>query len=193
MSGRWVHAGRTANGSVSQGVIWYRDRFEVLSHAACEAPTEGLVLEFGVASGATINHLATSIALRERRVYGFNSFCGLPEPWARYSVGHFACQPPAVAANVGLVVGLFAETLPPFLAAHAGNAALIHLDADLYSSTRTVLELLTPRIVAGTVIVLDEYYIVTDHEQRAFEEWLAHGRTCRHLCRSIEQACVIMG
>lgn len=164
----------------------------MLAHAACEAG-DGLILEFGVASGATINYLACSHALRERRIYGFDSFCGLPEPWADYPVGYFACEPPAVAPNVELVVGLFSETLPPFLEAHEGACALIHLDCDLYSSARTVLELLTDRIVPGTVIAMDEYYIVVDHEQRAFQEWLsAHARKCRHLCRSIEQAVVMM-
>lgn len=173
-------------------MIWYQDRFEVLSHAAAIAPLEGLVLEFGVASGATINHLARSHALRERRLYGFDSFCGLPEPWAAYPVGHFACEPPAVAANVELVVGLFAETLPPFLAAHEDACALIHLDADLYSSTRLVLEACDARIVSGTVIELDEYF-VEGSEQRAFQEWLnATGRRCRPEARSIEQLCVVM-
>lgn len=172
---------------------WYRERFEVLAHAACEASTEGLVLEFGVASGATINYLACTHALRERRIYGFNSFCGLPEPWADYPIGHFACEPPAVAPNVELVVGLFSETIPPFLATHPGSAALIHIDCDLYASTKLVLGLLSDRIVTGTVIVLDEYFIVTDHEQRAFNEWLAeNGRSYWSMARSLEQFLVMM-
>jgi hypothetical protein len=174
-------------------LLWYQDRFEVLAHAACEAPTEGLILEFGVASGATINYLATTFVLRERLLYGFDWFNGLPEPWADYPVGHFACEPPAVAANIKLVVGLFSETLPPFLATHPGSAALIHIDCDLYSSTKIVLELLRDRIVAGTVIVLDEYFIVPDHEQRAFNEWLAaNRRSYRPMARSLEQLCVVM-
>jgi Macrocin-O-methyltransferase (TylF) len=172
---------------------WYRDRFDVLTVASIEAPADGLVLEFGVASGATINHLARAHAMRGRRIHGFDSFLGLPESWSSYPAGHFACEPPAVEPNVGLVIGLFAQTIPAFLAEHAGSAALIHIDCDLYSSTKTVLDLMGPRIVAGTIIVMDEYWIVPDHEQRAFEEWLfVHGRKCRHLCRSIEQACVIM-
>ena len=173
-------------------MIWYQNRFEVLSHAAAIAPLEGLVLEFGVASGATINHLACSHQLRERRLYGFDSFCGLPEAWGDYQVGHFACEPPVVAGNVELVVGLFAETLPPFLARHAGTCALIHLDADIYSSTRTVLEALDERIVAGTVVELDEYFI-EGSEQRAFNEWMSvTGRCCALVARSIEQLCVVM-
>jgi Macrocin-O-methyltransferase (TylF) len=174
-------------------VIWYKDRFDVLSHAAAIAPADGLVLEFGVASGATINHLAGTPALRERRIFGFDSFRGLPSAWANYPLGHFACAPPAVPANVELRVGLFAETLPPFLAEHAGPCALVHIDCDLYSSTRTVLDALTPRIVAGTVVALDEYWIVVEEEQRAFCEWLAAtGRSCWHECRSLEQLVVMM-
>lgn len=174
-------------------LIWYQNRFEVLSHAAAVAPLQGLILEFGVASGATINHLAGTPALRERHIYGFDSFRGLPEPWAVYPLGHFACAPPAILSNVELIIGLFEETLPAFLTAHAGACALVHIDCDLYASTRTVLEALTPRIVVGTVVVLDEYWIVIGEEQRAFNEWLAaNGRGCRHEARSIEQLCVVM-
>lgn len=174
-------------------LLIFRDRFDTLSFSACSAPTKGLVLEFGVASGSTINHLATSVPLRGRTIYGFDSFRGLPERWADYPIGHFACEPPAVASNVDLVVGLFADTIPAFLARHAGPAALIHIDCDLYSSTRTVLDLLSPRIVPGTFIALDEYFIVCEHEQRAFHDWLlAHGRMCKKLARSIEQLVVVM-
>jgi hypothetical protein len=174
-------------------VIWYQNRFEVLNHAAAIAPADGLVLEFGVATGATINHLAGTPALRERRIYGFDSFRGLPEPWAGYRVGHFACAEPSVAANVELCVGLFAETLPPFLTQHVDTCALVHIDCDLYTSTRTVLEALTPRITVGTVMVLDEYFIVVEQEQRAFNEWLATGgRRCRHEARSNEGLLILM-
>ena len=174
-------------------VLLFKDRFDVLSFAACSALTDGLILEFGVASGATINHLAATIALRGRRIYGFDSFCGLPEPWADYPTGHFACDPPSVAPNVELVVGLFEQTLPPFLAQHEGSAALIHIDCDLYTSTKTVLDLLTPRIISGTFIVLDEYLIVKEHEQRAFQDWLLmHRRKCLPQARSIEQLVVVM-
>jgi hypothetical protein len=173
--------------------IWYRDRFEVLRHAAAIAPLHGLVLEFGVASGSTIRCLAESEPLCARTIYGFDSFKGLPEAWANYPAGHFACDIPQVPDNVELVVGRFEKTLLPFLATHRGDAALIHIDCDLYSSTCIVLDYLTPRIVPGTVIVLDEFWIVTDQEQFAFNEWLETAeRSCRHEARSIEQLCVVM-
>jgi Macrocin-O-methyltransferase (TylF) len=172
---------------------WYLDRFDVLSHAAAVAPTEGLILEFGVASGDTIRWLAQSPPFRERKIYGFDSFKGLPEPWGCYSVTHFACAVPEVPKNVELIVGMFEDTLLPFLGEHRDNIALLHIDCDLYSSTRTVLSYLSSRIVPGTVIVLDEFWIVTDQEQRAFNEWLSiTGRSCCHEARSIEQLCVAM-
>lgn len=63
----------------------------------------------------------------------------------------------------------------------------------LYSSTRVVLDHLMPRIVPGTVIVLDEFWIVTDQEQRALNEWLRiNGRSAWHEARSVEQLCVVM-
>lgn len=174
-------------------MLWFKDRFDVLSFAACSAPSEGLILEFGVASGETISYLANCVALGGRKIYGFDSFKGLPEKWADYDVGHFACDPPDVPSNVELIIGLFADTIPPFLATHAGDAALIHIDCDLYASTWKVLHYLNERIVPGTMIQLDEYWIVQEHEQRAFHDWMtAYNRRCVYLARSMEQLVVMM-
>jgi Macrocin-O-methyltransferase (TylF) len=52
----------------------------------------------------------------------------------------------------------------------------MHLDADLYSSTKTVLDAFRERIRPGTVIVFDEYYNYPnwrEHEFRAFQEFIA--------------------
>lgn len=49
--------------------------------------------------------------------------------------------------------GWFDETLPKFAAEVEGPAAFLHVDCDLYSSTRTVFEALGDRVVPGTVIV----------------------------------------
>ena len=172
-------------------VTWYVDRFDVLRHAMAIARPEGLVLEFGVASGVTIGFLAANMP--DQKIFGFDSFKGLPEAWSDYSAGHFACEIPQVPDNVELVIGTFEQTLTSFVAQHQGAVALLHLDCDLYSSTKTVLDRLGPQIIPGTVIVLDEFWIVTDHEQRAFNEWLAAtGRSGRYEARSIEQLCVVM-
>ena len=72
-----------------------------------------------------------------------------------------------------LVDGLFDQTLPRFLRTHRGPVAFAHIDCDLYSSTRIVLQALRDRLVIGTVIAFDELYNYPNyayHEMRALLE-----------------------
>lgn len=148
--------------------------YEVLTHCLDEVAAEGLYLEFGVYSGTTINFIASRV---QAPVHGFDSFEGLPEQWGNVPAGKFTRHGdlPEVSENVVLHVGWFDQTLPGFLEAHPGNAAFIHIDSDLYSSAKTVLEALRPRIVPGTVIVFDEFFNYPgwqEHEYRAFQEFI---------------------
>ena len=143
--------------------------------ARADVRGEGLVCEFGVASGLSVNFIAEHT---ERTVYGFDSFDGLPEDWRPgYSKGAFArSRLPHVRPNVELVKGLFHETLPSFLAAHPQRVSFLHVDCDLYSSTVTVLSALRGRIQPGCVIVFDEYLNFPgweDGEHKAFAEFVA--------------------
>ena len=84
--------------------------------------------------------------------------------------------PPAMRSNVELHQGWFNETLPAFVEQHSGPVSFVHLDADLYASTRTGLALLGPRFVEGTVLQFDEYFNYPGWEQgefRAFEEFVS--------------------
>ena len=167
------------------------DRFALLAFALAQAP-QGLILEFGVEKGASVNFLARRT---DRLVHGFDSFRGLPQGWAgtREDAGAFDLQgrPPKVAANVRLHVGWFDATLPPFLAAEPANVALLHVDCDIYASTRVVFDQLAARLAPGTVIVFDEYYNYPgwqQHEFRAFQEFLAaSGRTYEYIGFSAEK------
>jgi len=140
------------------------------------APPSGMILEFGVFSGHTINRLADR--LPSRRIFGFDSFQGLPEPWAPgFEKGAFRRSDlPQVRENVGLVVGWFDQTLHRFLDDHPDDpVSLLHIDCDLYSSTKTVFSLLADRIVPGTIIIFDEYLGFPGwrlHEYRAFQEFV---------------------
>jgi len=155
------------------GAGYFDTRTALLVHALSIARPTGLFLEFGVGWGTTINQIA---AKRAGPVYGFDSFHGLPEAWHIFEKGAFACQQlPSVPGNVELVVGMFADTLPGFLASHPGNASFVHVDCDLYSSTRCVLDHLEPRLSASSVILFDEligYNGWEDHEYRAFTEFI---------------------
>lgn len=138
------------------------------------APREGLVLEFGVASGGTLRTIANHW---KQPVFGFDSFEGLPEQWRPgFPAGMFAQNPPDTPANASLVRGWFDQSLPTFAQTHPGDVAFLHIDCDLYSSTRTIFEILGHRIKPGTIIVFDEYWNYPGwrtHEFKAFHEFLA--------------------
>lgn len=134
----------------------------------------GLFLEFGVYSGDTINYISD---LADQKIYGFDSFKGLPEFWRKgYDKGKFKTDTlPQVNENVELVVGWFHETLPGFTEQHPGPIAFMHVDCDLYSSAKTVFDNLKKRIALGTVIVFDEYFNYPGWEKgefKAFQEFV---------------------
>jgi len=133
---------------------------------------KGLWLEFGVCSGRTINLISTNT---ENKVYGFDSFFGLPEDWGNHQKkGEYSRNGnlPFVNDNVELVVGLFNDTLDDFLKEHLEPVAYLHLDADLYSSTKYVLDKLENRIVTGTVISFDEIYNYPEYRDHEIKAWV---------------------
>ena len=129
--------------------------FEGLLH---ELPEEGMILEFGVAEGGSLRHIGNTIR-HNNPIYGFDSFQGLPEAWERhagYNKGHFACEVPSgFASNIHLVIGLFQETLAKFLEENTQPIIFVHIDCDIYSSTKFVLEALRGRL-NNTVFAFDE-------------------------------------
>lgn len=143
-----------------------------------------LPLEFGVFSGRTIRRIASTVG-EGVPVYGFDSFEGLPETWrSDFQQGHFSrADLPEVPAHVHLVKGWFNETLPGFRDEEMGHGQtnFIHMDCDLYSSTRTVLEELEHHIAPDGIIVFDEFFNYPgweQHEIRALNEFC--DRTGRH-------------
>ena len=131
----------------------------------------GLVLEFGVATGRTLNHFAR--VLPDNVVHGFDSFEGLPENWtSRMPKGFFARSSlPRVRSNCQLWKGWFNNTLPNFVKSHQSPIALLHIDSDLYSSAVTILQELRKQIVPGTVIIFDEYLNYPGWQLDEFKAW----------------------
>ncbi|MBM1173547.1 class I SAM-dependent methyltransferase [Microvirga arabica] len=160
----------------------FRTDLEGLSHAITLAKPNGLFLEFGVATGRSINHISS---LHDDAVYGFDSFEGLPEDWrGDHPKGKFAGPLPTVPAHVHLIKGWFSETLPSFLERHTGPVSFLHVDCDLYSSTKFIFDTLADRIQPECVIVFDEYFNYPgwrEHEKKAFAEFIAkHGVRYRY-------------
>jgi hypothetical protein len=127
----------------------------VFEHIKLQHKPDTLWLEFGVASGRTINYISR---FTDNNVYGFDSFYGLPEKWFNCDVGDFSTngELPKVNSNVVLVKGMFSDTLPDFIKEQNKKISFIHMDADLYSSTKYVLDTLKDYIEPGCVIVFDE-------------------------------------
>jgi len=149
----------------------------------------GAVVEFGVATGSNLEHLARACERRcnGREVWGFDSFEGLPEPdpvldggiWQK---GMYPADYDAVRAwmraderpFLRLVKGWFADTLAAEPARSMGPVAYARVDGDLYQSAVESLAFLTPRLADGAVLVFDDWqWDWGVAEPRAFREWSA--------------------
>lgn len=147
---------------------------DTLRHAAGLVTIPGAALEFGVGGGHTLQLMVKT--LPGRRIVGFDVFTGLPEDWRTgFPAGAFAQDELPEVPGAELVVGLFDDTLPQFLTHNQEPVAFLHLDADLYSSAKTVLDLVGHRLVEGSVILFDEYFNYPgwqDGEHRAWREYV---------------------
>lgn len=152
------------------------ERYDLMELSLSKCEVDGLYLEFGSGySGRTTRFIAGRIP---GELHGFDSFEGLPEAWfgdlgqGSLPTDESQLQYPS---NVRLHKGWFNETLPGFVAGHTGPVAFMHVDCDVYSSTRDILDALRDRIVQGTVIQFDEYFNYPGwrlHEFRAFQEFV---------------------
>ncbi len=159
---------------------YFKDRHQLYRFVVSQLPNndDGLLLEFGVHKGDSINRLAGMMPAQ--RWYGFDSFVGLPEAWtpgARKGAFDIGGTLPPVRGNVTLIKGFFDDTLPSFVAQHRSeHVALLHIDCDLYSSTKTVLDGLGDMLRPGCIIVFDEYFNYPgweDGEHKALADYIA--------------------
>ena len=148
-------------------------------------PEKGLLLEFGVHNGHSINMFA---ALTDRDIHGFDSFEGLPKDKGipsrndggnKWYSGKMTNEGrmPTVKKNVKLYKGWFDDVLPKFVNEHTSEmAAFLHIDCDIYTSTASVFQNLEHALIPGTIILFDEYLNYEGwqkHEHKAFMELVA--------------------
>ena len=136
-----------------------------------------IYLEFGVASAASFKWWLDRNNNRDSFFAGFDTFEGLPEDWGGFfEKGSMSFQIPHISdQRVSFRKGLFQNTLPGFL--HQQSSLLgdktykrvIHLDADLYSSTAFTLSQLYPYLEKGDIIIFDEFNVAL-HEFKAYYE-----------------------
>jgi hypothetical protein len=129
---------------------------------------------------------------RHSRLFGFDSFEGLPDFAATDCGGHW--RPGEFASSleftksvldyeqvdpsrVVLVKGYFTDTCTAEQreALHLRRASIVMIDCDLYRSTVEALAFATPVLADRVVILFDDWYPLAHRrmgERQAFEEWL---------------------
>lgn len=140
------------------------DRCRLLWDEAQRVP-EGDFAEVGVYKGGSA--LLLRLAAPDRQLHLFDTFEGHPavqveaddpsHPVGRYADTDMETVAMAVGPNLciwagefpGRIIRGFPEWKRPF--------AFVHIDVDLYRSTRDVLERLVPMLVPGGVAICDDY------------------------------------
>lgn len=175
-----------------------------LAHAADQfgGGVRGCYYEFGVFKGFTLfsaERKSRELGMDGLRLYGFDSFSGLPELDPKdeggrvkiYFPGQFACSKERVEGylrkegvapgKVTLIQGFFEDVLTTELAEQHdfGPALVVMVDCDLYSSAATVLEWVEEYLIDGSIILFDDYLTYraevpreTLGEELAFAEFL---------------------
>jgi hypothetical protein len=163
-----------------EATVLFANRYEL--HEYC-AKNRGLAerpidyIEFGVAAGDTLRWWVNWNTHPDSRFHGFDTFTGIPEAWAWFAAGTFsnnARTPDIADPRIVYHVGLFQETLVPFVEQYQHpRTVVVHLDADLYSSTLYALANLGPRLQCGDLILFDEAGAVIGitHEFRALADY----------------------
>jgi len=171
---RWRVLGRFQ--AVSDGVECTQSEAETLLAArgilGLDPGVDGVVVECGCYRGGATAKLSVVAHASGRRLVVFDSFAGLPEEggrsdseyhnWqdrseVRFLAGTYAARLDETRANVDrLGEGGVVEYVPGFFDASmpgwSGRVAVIVLDVDLVSSTRTCLEHLWPKLSPGGLL-----------------------------------------
>lgn len=124
-------------------------------------------LEFGVANGGSFYWWLNHHKNVDSKFHGFDTFSGLPEDWGHFKKGDMNNGNEILQTTdkrASFYQGLFQQTLPGFLKTFCNNKLMvIHMDADLYSSTLFTLTTLAPFLKKGDIIFFDEFCVPT-HE-----------------------------
>ena len=122
--------------------IMFLSHNDILDFALSRSTQEGLILEFGVYKGKTLNYIAESLEKTHdvRTISGFDSFEGLPEDWAGYFITKESFdlhkKIPKFHRSVNICSGFFDNSLPIWVTENLDEdtkLSLIHIDSDIYS------------------------------------------------------------
>jgi len=154
----------------------YSKRYGLFSHVIESENLKNInYLEFGVENGSSFKWWIKNMSHPDARFYGFDTFTGLPEAWGPYKKGAMAAGeiPKIEDSRHQFIQGLFQQSLPDFLKTFDNSKRnVIHLDADLYSSTYYVLNKMHPFLKPGDILLFDEFNVPM-HEYKAFTEFVS--------------------
>lgn len=172
---RYRHGVHTAD--VAAAWKFKREFFWTVFRALDFNGIDGDYVEFGSHGGMTFRLAFDQIRQRrlQRHMWAFDSFQGLPDPsnaldshpeWKKGAMAtevasfHEICRSHRIPRDKYTAVqGFYEDTLTPMKDdAPPTNIALAYIDCDLYSSTKTVLEFLLPRLKHGMILAFDDYF-----------------------------------
>lgn len=155
----------------------------------------GAVVEAGTGLGFSLAALILACEQQQlrREIFTFDSFEGLPAPSPEDFLGSRALAEEGalrydaevvlgaldllglsedLRSRVNLVEGFFEQSFPRY---RDLETAVLHIDCDLYDSTRLTLETFWPRMPTGSMVILDEYHQSEEWsgERLAVDEFLA--------------------
>jgi len=164
----------------TQDRVWKQQFFYNAFRALWYNRIDGDYAEFGCWSASTfwLAHLESRKHGHNARLWAFDSFQGLPAAqgpkdehpsWNQGGMSmsveefHHACARDGVPRSVYEVVpGFYSDTIDRMGPADRPvNIALAFIDCDMYSSTRSVLAFLMPRLKHGMIIAFDDYFCWT--------------------------------
>lgn len=173
-----------------------REAFAIAKVQA-DAGVRGDYYEFGLFRGFTFlaaKRACDDLGLDDVRLYGFDSFSGLPpvqkddQAGGKFFTGQFACARDAVEGHLNahgmdwsraaLIEGYYSDSLTEELRTRHPfrRACVVLLDCDLYESTSDALRWLEPYLDAGTVVLFDDWKSYGSDpnlgQPRAFAEYL---------------------
>jgi O-methyltransferase len=167
--------------SESQMLLTDSEAYSVYTLARETGKLHGAIAEVGVFRGGSARLICE--VKRDRPLHLFDTFAGLPEALehdSRFRGGSFRSSIDDVKtylkpfSNVHFHQGYFPDSARGL--EHL-RFSFVHLDVDLYQSTKSCIEWFYPRMVRGAVMISHDY-AVAEGVRKAFDEFFADKPEC---------------
>ena len=158
----------------SKRILKLYETFDYLTKVIQENSVQGQFVECGYGYGRSFTVLSHFSTRMNRKIYGFDSFCGFPNiSESDHSIrnpikGEWAVRTLKEAQDSIIGLGLFNndqdyELIELVFGENTKNPipkekiCLLHIDLDLYDGYKNALEIFWDQISSGGIILFDEY------------------------------------